>query len=66
MNDAEFIANVLYFADEKSDPTRLSDFDAPRAERLLPHVMRAFRDLKHAERVYQLVVTDAKKEHDVD
>lgn len=42
MNDDEFKQMVAYFWTEKSDPTRLSGWDADRCRRLMPDFFHAW------------------------
>lgn len=56
MDDEDFIASVLYFQQDKGDPTRSATWDEERCRRLMPAFYKAWQDLKLAEDVLDRMI----------
>lgn len=52
----ELIRNLSYFWEEKGDITRLSSFNEADVMREFPEVMQAWKNYKHAELSFDLIL----------
>lgn len=63
-SDIRFVNSVVYFWDEKRDPTRYCFWDAERCRQLMPAFYEAWRQCKAYEQLADLAARAAYKEED--
>lgn len=64
-DDLDFVRMVVYFTEDKGDPTRFTGWDEERCKRLMPLFHDAWVSMRKSEHAVQVAMADLRSRHSI-